>query len=205
MLVLLVVLVGGGVLLVPRLAHHFDPTLGDSQVLNDPYTPLPGPSPTPPPNFTVFTSARSGYSLDYPTGWNVSSQSQPVQGQSDYIDLFLQATQNPPASFTVEQARAAASVPDEQVIASEVSGAAQSGVTLAPINGLPQTASVGGSEWQRRDYTVTAAGKTAHEVILACHHVSRSYVIVYLAPTSAFNSDVASYFTPILYSFRFTM
>lgn len=203
-LALLLVLVGGGVFLGPRLVHHFDPTLGDNQVLNDPYQPLSGPSPTPPANFTAFTSARSGYSLDYPTGWSLSSQSQSVQGQADYIDIFLQATADPPASFTVEQAAAAASVPDDQVIASEVSGAAQSGVTLAPINGLPQTASVGGAEWQRRDYTVTASGKSAHEVILACHHASHSFVIVYLAPTSTFDSDVAAYFMPTLYSFRFT-
>lgn len=201
-LIVLVALVIGGVFAVPRLIQRFNPT-ATVQSLDDPYTPLPGPSPTPPAHFTAFTSTRSSYSLDYPTGWSVSSKTQTAQGQADFIDVFLQATQTANASFWVEQAAAAASVPDDQVIASEVRGAQQNGVTLTPQANVPQTASVGGAQWQRRDFTVTASGNTAHEVILACHHGGRSFVIVYISPTSTFNSDLSSFFSYTLASFRF--
>lgn len=201
-LVVLLVLVGGGALIGPRLLSHVDPGLG-AQVSNDPYTPLAGPSPTPPANFTAYASTRIGYSLDYPTGWSKSQETETVQGQPDDLDVFLQSTQSGAASFYVEQSAAAANVSDEQVIASEVGGAQQNGVTLTPIAGLPATAAIGGVEWQRADYTVTASGATSHEVILACHHANHSFVIVYIAPTSAFDTDLSTYFTPLLRSFRF--
>lgn len=202
-LAVVLALVAASVLLAPHVLGRLNASRAKG-VPSDPYVaPTAGATPTVLAGDTAFTSTRSAYTLNYPKDWTVSSQEHTVQGQYDHVDAFMAAAKNPTMSLYVEQAAAAASATDAQVIASEVSGARSSGVTLAPIAALPQTEIVGGAQWQRRDYTLGSGAAASHEVILACHHAGRAYVIVYISLASNFNQATSAYFLPALRTFRF--
>jgi hypothetical protein len=202
LVVALMVLAVPGVLFGPKLIAKVQGTNGGAYS-GPKGTFTPGPTPKAQSHFKKYVSERSLYSMDYPDTWAIASKEQSVQGRYDHIDVFAPATQGAVNSMLVEQAAAAAEVADAEVIASEVAGAQQNGITFKPTADKPVPVNVGGEFWQRQDFTVTGGGVTVHEAILAGHHQGRSYVIVLVSSTAAFSGDSTKYFSPALKSFRF--
>lgn len=200
--ILVVVLAVPGVLLGPKVLAKLG--VGAAAPYQGPKgTYTPGPTPTTLPNFKKFVSARALYSMDYPAAWTVSAKEQTVQGQYDHIDVFMAAPTNASTAIYVEQAGAASSVSDADVIASEVAGVQQAGVTLTLTASAAPTQNIGGEIWQQRDYLVNGNGPATHEAILAGHHAGRSYVILLVSAPGDFAGDTTASFTPALKSFRF--
>ena len=82
--------------------------------------------------------------------------------------------------------------------------AQQQNITFTESTSASRTQTIGGEQWQRREYDVTDKGVTLHMVILACHHQGRAYVIVLVSRTTTFTQDDTGIFEPMLKSFAFT-
>ncbi len=201
LLAVLVILAIPAALFGPKALAYVSGGANGYTSLKGTYT--PGPTPPAQAHFKKFVSG-SRYSMDYPDQWSTSNKQQSVQGQPDTIDIFAPTTASGFSSMLVEQATAAGSVSDQDIITNEVAAAAQNGVVFTPTSTGTTQVNIGGEYWQRRDYVVTGGtSPSLHEAILAGHHQGRSYVIVLVSAADSFASDAALYFTPALTSFRF--
>jgi hypothetical protein len=198
--VVLVGLVGVAILKLPSLLGG-----GSSQVAtvsDDPFVAYtPGATPTALPQYKVYASTTSLYSVNYPQQWSVKNNANTSGGQSDYVDIFQQAS--PVVVFTVEQAQAFATLTDQQAIDAEVNSAKQQGQTFTLTANSTQKVTVGGAQWLRQEYDGTANGVKNHVAILSTHHGGRSYVIVMISTPDNFAKADSTYFQPMLKSFRF--
>jgi hypothetical protein len=105
---------------------------------------------------------------------------------------------------SIEQAQAACALSDVNIIQGEVAAAQQQNITFTESASAARTQTIGGEQWQRREYAVSDKGVTLHMVILACHHQGRAYVIVLVSRTTTFAQDDTGIFEPMLKSFTFT-
>jgi hypothetical protein len=162
----------------------------------------PGPTPTPPTNFKEFASARAKYTLSYPNTWAVSSNDAKLQQQYDYTDVFNPP--NSPSHVSVEQAAVFSYYTEQKIIQGEVAGAQQSGYTFTEVPTAQAKQTVGGAQWERREYDINANGQPLHMAILATHHGGKGYVVVLVSSAAEFGNDAQSVFDPLLASFRFS-
>lgn len=202
-LLVVVLLAGGGFLArgeILALLHHGNTGGATPAPAFATYT--PGPTPTVLSNYKLYVSTRSLYAVEYPSAWNIQNQSATSGGGYDYLDTYQQA--NPPAEVGIESAQAFNNLSDAQIIAGEVNGAKQGGMTFSPI-GNDVMVSIGGENWTRRDYSVTTSNNvTLHMALLATHHAGHAYAIVLTATTADFGQDDTGVFKTILSTFRFT-
>jgi hypothetical protein len=162
----------------------------------------PGPTPAPIANFKEFASARAKYVLSYPNTWAVSSNEGKLQQLYDYTDVFNPP--NSPSHVSVEQADVFSYYNEQRIIQGEVAGAQQSGFTFTEVATAQTTQTVGGAQWQRREYDINANGQPLHMAILATHHSGKGYVIVLVSSAAEFGNDAQAVFDPMLASFRFS-
>jgi hypothetical protein len=162
----------------------------------------PGPTPAPAANFKEFASARSKYVLSYPGTWAVSSNDAKLQQQYDYTDVFNPP--NSPSHVSVEQAAVFSYYTEQKIIQGEVAGAQQSGFTFTEVITAQAKQTVGGAQWERREYDISANGQPLHMAILATHHGGKGYVIVLVSSAAEFGNDAQAVFDPVLASFRFS-
>src|SRR6185312_16087609 len=160
-----------------------------------------GTVPTPDTHFKQFTSSRSRYGMNYPETWTVEPQQKVASGY-DYIDVYT--LPNSSSSVSIEQAQAACALTDINIIQGEVTAAQQQSITFTEVTSAATSQTIGGEQWQRREYDVSDKGATLHMVILACHHQGRAYVIVLVSKSTTFTQDNTGIFTPMLKSFTFT-
>ncbi|HEU5348155.1 MAG TPA: zinc-ribbon domain-containing protein [Ktedonobacterales bacterium] len=202
LLVLVGAIIAGGVTFVPRALERLHPAPASSSPLCAPAGPAStGALPAPSTHFKQFTSARSHYGMNYPETWTVEPQQKVASGY-DYIDVFTLPQSS--TSVTVEQAEAACALSDINIIQAEVAVAQQQKITFTENTSTATTQTIGGEQWQRREYDVSDKGVTLHMVILACHHQGRAYVIVLVSRTTTFKQDNTGIFQPMLKSFTFT-
>ncbi|MGE5333766.1 MAG: zinc-ribbon domain-containing protein [Nitrososphaerota archaeon] len=202
LVVLVVTVVGGGIVLVPRVLNRLQPATGTSSTLCTPTgSATAGTLPAPAAHFKQFTSTRSHYGMNYPETWTVEP-TQKVANGYDYIDVYTLPQSS--TSVTVEQAEAACALSDSNIIQGEVAVAQQQQIRFTENASAATAQTIGGEQWQRREYDVTDKGVTLHMVILACHHQGRAYVIVLVSRTTTFNQDNTGIFQPMLKSFTFT-
>ena len=202
LLVLLVAVVAGGIVVAPRLLNRLHPSATTSSTLcTVKGAATPGTPPTPDAHFKQFTSARSQYGMNYPETWTVEPQQKVANGY-DYIDIYT--LPNSSTSASIEQAQAACALTDSAIIQGEVAAAQQQNITFTETTSAAQTQTIGGEQWQRREYDVSDKGVSLHMVILACHHQGRAYVIVLVSKTTSFKQDDSGIFEPMLKSFTFT-
>lgn len=204
-IVLLLVLVGAvvaGVIAVgPRVLEKLHPSATTSSLCVPSGAATDGAPPTPDTHFKQFSSSRSRYGVNYPETWTVEPQQKIASGY-DYIDVYT--LPNSSSSVSIEQAQAACALSDVNIIQGEVAAAQQQSITFTEVTSAATTQTIGGEQWQRREYDVSAKGVTLHMVILACHHQGRAYVIVLVSKSTTFNQDNTGIFTPMLKSFAFT-
>jgi hypothetical protein len=169
-------------------------------------TATPTPSPTPTPTSGLVTYKGSGYTINYPKGWNTSI------GKDGFVSF------SDPQGVTYVSI---ASQPNPQEIVS----------TATLVNTGLQVFRTQAKNYQRLDVssTTTLAGETwsqaaatgditpdnqtstvtAKVIVIADNHPphslqTRGFVIAYGTDERVFNLIDASYFQPILQSFRFT-
>jgi hypothetical protein len=162
----------------------------------------PGATPTTAANFKEFASARAKYVLSYPDAWAVSSNDAKLQQQYDYTDVFNPP--NSPSHVSVEQAAVFSYYTEQKIIQGEIAGAQQSGFTFNEVSTAQTKQTVGGAQWERREYDINANGQPLHMAILATHHGGKGYVIVLVSSAAEFGNDAQSVFDPMLASFRFS-
>ena len=205
---IVVLLAGAALLLWPRLHGKLLTSTRHAVADVAPFaTYTPGPTPTVIPHFKYYQSAASGYIVSVPDTWNVQTESKTSQGQADHIESFAPTGSASPL-FSVEQAAAASGYSNSQLIATEVSAAQVSGVaygiTYIEVTSAATTQTIGGEQWQRREYAVKGGGTAARVAVLACHHSGRGYVIVLYSADADFAHNDQIAFTPTLQSFRFS-
>ncbi|HEU0026248.1 MAG TPA: hypothetical protein VFQ25_03960 [Ktedonobacterales bacterium] len=186
----------------PMLGRYL-PFLGGSAQPTPPAfaTYTPGPTPTNPPNYRLFSSPTKGYAMAYPSSWGTATVSG-EGSQADSVDKFTQGSG--PAVMTLERAPAFDSATDIQLIQAEVQGAQAQGATLTEITTAATTVGVGGEVWQRHEYKVTTKnGAKLHIAVLASHHLGKGYVIALISSDTAFAKDDMATFEPMLRTFRF--
>ena len=195
---LALLLVGGGVLVAPKLLSKGSPSATTLPSAFATYT--PGPTPTPAPNYSLFTSKRSAYILTYPQAWSVTET---PASSGDYLDIF--AGQGDLPMLRVEQATGFAGVSDQDVINGEITSAKKIDSTAAYTEDVSAatTTAFGGEQWARREFDVTSAGVKYHMAILSCHHNGKGYVIVLIAAPADFAKESSGAFKTMLASFRF--
>ena len=154
----------------------------------------------PPAGSSAF--GTTAYTLTYPSGWQMTSQTGASEGQCDVVYLFSQP--NGAAKFNVEEAGAFAALSDQQIIQAEAQSAQQQGSTFTEITSAATTQSIGGEVWQRREYQVTTKSSVKlHLALLAGHHKGNGFAIVLLSSDAGFSSDDTTTFEPMLHSFQF--
>lgn len=203
-LVLLTAVVAGAIVLAPRVLNRLNPSAGTttSSALCTASGPATnGAVPTPGAHLKQFASSRSRYGVNYPETWTVEPQQKAASGY-DYIDVYT--LPNSSTLVSIEQAQAACALSDVNIIQGEVSAAQQQNITFTESAAAARTQTIGGEQWQRREYDVTDKGVTLHMVILACHHQGRAYVIVLVSRATTFAQDDTGIFEPMLKSFTFT-
>lgn len=203
LLVLLTAVVAGAIVLAPRVLNRLNPSAGTASsalcTASGPAT--NGAVPTPGAHLKQFASSRSRYGVNYPETWTVEPEQKAASGY-DYIDVYT--LPNSSSLVSIEQAQAACALSDVNIIQGEVAAAQQQNITFTESTSAARTQTIGGEQWQRREYDVTDKGVTLHMVILACHHQGRAYVIVLVSRTTTFTQDDTGIFEPMLKSFAFT-
>jgi len=203
LLVLLTAVVAGGIVLAPKVLNRLNPSGGTASsalcTASGPAT--NGAVPTPGAHLKQFASSRSRYGVNYPETWTVEPEQKAASGY-DYIDVYT--LPNSSSLVSIEQAQAACALSDVNIIQGEVAAAQQQNITFTESTSASRTQTIGGEQWQRREYDVTDKGVTLHMVILACHHQGRAYVIVLVSRTTTFAQDNTGIFEPMLKSFTFT-
>ena len=203
LLVLLTAVVAGGIVLAPRVLNRLNPSgaTTSSALCTASGSATNGTVPTPGAHLKQFASSRSRYGVNYPETWTVEPQQKAASGY-DYIDVYT--LPNSSTLVSVEQAQAACALSDVNIIQGEVAAAQQQNITFTESAAAARTQTIGGEQWQRREYDVSDKGVTLHMVILACHHQGRAYVIVLVSRTTTFTQDNTGIFEPMLKSFTFT-
>lgn len=201
LLLLVAVLVAGGVVVAPKILSRLRPSAAASSLCQPSGAAKAGTVPTPPSHFKQFTSARSFYGVNYPETWTVEPQQKVANGY-DYIDVYT--LPNSSTSVSIEQPEAVCALTDINIIQAEIATAQQQNITFVEDTAAATTPKIGGEQWQRREYDVTAKGVSLHMVILASHHQGRAYVIVMVSRTTTFKQDNTGIFDPMLQSFTFT-
>lgn len=202
-LVLLTAVVAGAVVLAPKALNRLNPSgaTASSALCTASGQATNGAVPTPGAHLKQFSSSRSRYGVNYPETWTVEPQQKAASGY-DYIDVYT--LPNSSTLVSIEQAQAACALSDVNIIQGEVSAAQQQNITFTESTSAARTQTIGGEQWQRREYDVSDKGVTLHMVILACHHQGRAYVIVLVSRTTTFTQDDTGIFEPMLKSFAFT-
>jgi hypothetical protein len=203
LLVLVGALIAGVVVVGPRILEKLHPSAASpsSSLCVPSGAATDGAVPTPDSHVKQFTSSRSRYGMNYPETWTVEPQQKVASGY-DYIDVYT--LPNSSSSVSIEQAQAACALTDINIIQGEVTAAQQQNITFTEVTSAATSQTIGGEQWQRREYDVSDKGVTLHMVILACHHQGRAYVIVLVSKSTTFNQDSTGIFTPMLKSFTFT-
>lgn len=196
---LVVAIIAGGAVLGTRLSQQNNAPIVSSGPPFATYT--PGPTPTPPAKYTELVSDRLGYVASYPQGWSETASSDTSQAQYDYWDTFTQAS--PQAVVVIEQAGAFNSVTDLTLINDEVASSEKAGNTFTAVASTAATQTIGGEQWQRRDFAFTKSGTKLHMAILSCHHRGRGFVIVLVSLPENFVQDEDTTFKTMLSTFRF--
>jgi hypothetical protein len=202
-LVLLTAVVAGAIVLAPRVLNRLNPSgaTASSALCTASGPATNGSVPTPGAHLKQFASSRSRYGVNYPETWTVEPQQKAASGY-DYIDVYT--LPNSSSLVSIEQAQAACALSDVNIIQGEVAAAQQQNITFTESTTAARTQTIGGEQWQRREYDVSDKGVTLHMVILACHHQGRAYVIVLVSRTTTFTQDDTGIFEPMLKSFAFT-
>lgn len=203
LLVLVTAIVAGAIAVAPRVLNKLNPS---GATASSPLCTASGPAtngtpPTPGAHLKQFASSRSRYGVNYPETWTVEPQQKAASGY-DYIDVYT--LPNSSSLVSIEQAQAACALSDVNIIQGEVAAAQQQNITFSESAAAAKTQTIGGQQWQRREYDVSDKGVTLHMVILACHHQGRAYVIVLVSRTTTFTQDDTGIFEPMLKSFTFT-
>ena len=203
LLVLLTAVVAGAIVLAPRVLNRLNPpgATASSALCTASGPATNGTVPTPGAHLKQFASSRSRYGVNYPETWTVEPEQKAASGY-DYIDVYT--LPNSSTLVSIEQAQAACALTDVNIIQGEVAAAQQQNITFTESASAARTQTIGGEQWQRREYDVTDKGVTLHMVILACHHQGRAYVIVLVSRTTTFTQDDTGIFEPMLKSFTFT-
>lgn len=201
LLVLAVAVVGAGIYAGPRILARLRPTAASSTLCTPAGSTAPGVVPTATANQKLFTSTRSHYGVNYPETWTVEPQQKAAAGY-DYIDAFT--LPNSSTLVNIEQPQAACALTDVNIIQGEVAVAQKQNITFTEVTSAATTQTIGGEQWQRREYDVTDSGVALHMVILACHHQGRAYVIVLVSRATTFKTDDSGIFEPMLKSFAFS-
>jgi hypothetical protein len=145
----------------------------------------------------------NGFSMSYPQGWQTTTR-------GDNLFTFTDSTGNIKMTTTV------APDPNGTISADTVASTALQAAKVLLKNSqtvsVPSTTTVGGESWSQ----VSASGTqrlnnqdtNIQVVVLADVHPantpdSKSYTILYQAPTATFSQDDTNYFQPMLQSFKF--
>lgn len=203
LLVLVTAVVAGAIVLAPRVLNRLNPSgpTTSSSLCTPAGAATAGVQPTPGAHEKQFVSSRSKYGVNYPETWNVEPQQKVANGY-DYIDVYT--LPNSTTLVSIEQAQAACALSDINIIQGEVAAAQQQNITFTANISAARTQTIGGEQWQRREYDVSDKGVSLHMVILACHHQGRAYVIVLMSRTTTYTQDNTGIFEPMLKSFTFT-
>ncbi len=191
-------LVGGGVLVAPKLLSKGSPSATTPPSAFATYT--PGPTPTPAANYTLFSSKRSAYMLTYPKAWSATEQ---PTSSGDNLDVFTAQSGMP--MLRVEQATGFAGVSDTAVITGEVQNAQKidTSATYTEDVSAATTVAIGGEQWARREFNVTSANVKYRMAILCSHHNGKGYVIVLVSAPADFAKYSSGEFKTMLASFRY--
>ena len=195
-------LLSSGVLMAPKILSHFGLTQGGNGTGQPPFaTYTPGPTPTPPPNYAEYVSKHLQYVIDYPKAWSVGESSADA-GKTDWVDTFKQSS--PQAALFIEQSTGFDTISNDEMIHDEVLAGQNDGSTFTETTTTPAHALIGGEQWLRRDFDVTAkSGAKVHMGILGCHHQGHGYVIVLVSLPQNFAHDDQTTFQTTLGTFRF--
>lgn len=195
-------LISSGVLVAPKILSHFGFTQGGTGDTQPPFaTYTPGPTPTPPPNYVEYVSKHLQFAIDYPKGWSTGESSADA-GKTDWVDTFRQPS--PQAEILVERSTGFDTIGNDEMIHAEVLAGQSDGSTFTETTTAPVHALIGGEQWLRRDFDVTAkAGAKVHMGILSCHHQGHGYVIVLTSLPQNFAHDDQTTFQTTLGTFRF--
>jgi len=165
-------------------------------------TATPTPSPMPTPDLKVY--AGNGYSISYPQGWKVTPSSNGIAFDDTTNNGYsLSITINPNPSGSV----------DVSTFANMIIEAGKSLLKNPQTETLPLTTTVGGDSWVQKSISgaITLMGQNValQEVVISDNHPANSantqnFSIEYITPKSLFATANASYFQPMLQSFKFT-
>lgn len=189
------------VLLVMLLAACSFPGLGGSSTPTA-STPTTAPvTPTPGVSFQTYTD--SNFSINYPNDWKAPQQSNGSVVFSDSLGIY---------NLTVGTAANPGGVLTSDQLADAGIATAQTSLKNTQTVSVPATASVGGQTWSQRAIsgTGTENGQDVEVqlVVLAISYPvnsqnAKGYVIVYGTLKQTFDIASATYFTPMLQSFKF--
>lgn len=207
LLLTLVVVAGVGVVYGPKAYHLLKARTGGAPGVGPTSASTtcaaqqtPNPQQTPTSGYTTF--ATTAYTLQYPTGWQQTAQTGTGGGQCDAVYLFAQGAGVD--KFIVEQSATFGPATDTQVIQSETQSAQSQGSSFSEITSAATTQSIGGEEWQRREYQVTnKTGAKLHVAILAGHHNGAGFAIMLISGDASFSKDDTTTFEPMLRAFQF--
>jgi hypothetical protein len=165
-------------------------------------TPVPTPSPTvaptpaPDAGFTFCDQActSSGFSVEYPNGWQ---QNTPADGSG--AQFTNSSTQDQYAAFKVSNGTSATA---SDLVNSDLKNnfASQSGYT-PPTSSSSTT--IGGVTWVYSTATYDLNGQTERVQVYATVHQTKSYIIELEAADSGFDTVNTKYFETMLGSFQF--
>lgn len=169
---------------------------GSSSASSTPTAAPATPTSTPTPATTFQAYSDSNFAVNYPTGWTAKPSNGTV-AFSDSLQIY---------NFTV----AVTPDPGSAVSADQVADAGISGAKTNLKNtqavSVPATAMVDGKTWSQRAVSGTATqnGQSVDVELVVLTYVAndKSYLIVYGTLKQTFDMSTATYFQPMLLSFK---
>jgi hypothetical protein len=174
-------------------------------------TPTPKPSPTqmPSPSPTLSSSSGfqtfvgQGFTVDYPAGWHATKSGNNVTlaDSTGLYNFIVQQTDNPNGVLSADTFVTAAA------------SAAKAGLKNSQDESAPSPVTVGGDSWVQKSFSgsSTQGGQSVvvQFYLLADNHPAqspstKSFDIIYGTAKQLMSSAQASYFQPMLQSFKFT-